>query len=363
MRSSRGVAQRVLHHVDQGLGQELGVSIDNDASGRLGRQGPPPLLGGRAERLRHRAGQGRQVHGAETRPPGPGLYLGDPKERGEGVQSGVQVGERRLDRGRLGLGAAHTEARLQPLPQPGERRAQVVGDVVGDLAKAVHQGRDAVEHPVECRAQGVQVVACAAQGYAAAQVAVDDRLGCAGHLREPALHLAAQGEAAGHAQHQHAQEGEAEGAEQDAVEHGDALQGLPDDQPAPARHGHGQGAERLRTAGDAQGRPSRLGHAREPPGQQTPVRAPKAVVEGARCAVALLDRIQHSVHAFGLVLLGQGQGLGLDAGVELMLQRRACGQQRHGAQDDDRQAENGGVERRQPKAVGADHSHSGSLTQ
>ncbi len=93
------------------------------------------------------------------------------------------------------------------------------------------------------------------------------------------------------------------------------------------------------------------------------VRAQQAVVERARRAVALLHRIQHALHAFGPVFLGQRQGLGLDAHVELVLQRRARRQQGDAAQHDHRHREGRRVERRQPDAVGPEQPHSGSRTQ
>ena len=56
----------------------------------------------------------------------------------------VRFLDRALERGAIGggiVGAA--QRRLGVIAQPGQRRAQIVGDVVGDFAQARHQVGDA----------------------------------------------------------------------------------------------------------------------------------------------------------------------------------------------------------------------------
>ena len=93
-----------------------------------------------------------------------------------------------------------------------------MGDVAGDLLQALHQGGDAVQHPVEGQRQPIEVVVGAADRHAAGQVAVDDRLRRARDRRQPAVDAAAHCKAARHAQHHDAQEGAAEAAQQRPVE-------------------------------------------------------------------------------------------------------------------------------------------------
>ena len=60
------------------------------------------------------------------------------------------------------------------IAQPGERRAQVVGDVVGDLAQALHQFADPPQHLVQAFRQPVEFVARAGDRQPARQVAGHD---------------------------------------------------------------------------------------------------------------------------------------------------------------------------------------------
>ena len=55
---------------------------------------------------------------------------------------------------------------LEPLAQAAERRAQVMGDVVGDLAHALHVMLDALQHGVEAQHELVDLVVGAAHGDA-----------------------------------------------------------------------------------------------------------------------------------------------------------------------------------------------------
>ena len=55
---------------------------------------------------------------------------------------------------------------LQPRARAGDRRAQIVGDGVGDLAHAVHQPADAVQHVVDGLGELVELVAAARQRHA-----------------------------------------------------------------------------------------------------------------------------------------------------------------------------------------------------
>ena len=64
---------------------------------------------------------------------------------------------------------------LQAAAHAGERRAQIVRDVVGRLLHLAHQRLDAVEHEIEVLGEPVPFVARAAQRNAFAEIALHDR--------------------------------------------------------------------------------------------------------------------------------------------------------------------------------------------
>ena len=73
-----------------------------------------------------------------------GLDLGDAQQGGEDVEQPVGLGDRGLGRGLVfARGRRALAGILEPLAQAAERRAQVVRDVAGDLAQAVHELLDA----------------------------------------------------------------------------------------------------------------------------------------------------------------------------------------------------------------------------
>ena len=54
---------------------------------------------------------------------------------------------------------------LQPSAHAGQRRAQIVRDIVGDLLHLRHQRFDALEHRIEVLGKLIPFVPCSAQGY------------------------------------------------------------------------------------------------------------------------------------------------------------------------------------------------------
>lgn len=80
-----------------------------------------------------------------------------------------------LHAGRLGVGA------LQAVAKVGQRRAQIVGNVVTGLAQAVHQHLDAIEHAVDRGRQPLQFATLAGHRNAVAQMACHDRMAGVGN--------------------------------------------------------------------------------------------------------------------------------------------------------------------------------------
>ena len=63
---------------------------------------------------------------------------------------------------------------LQTVPEMGDGRAKVVGNVVGDLAHILHQALDAIQHGVDGLGQPVQFILGAAQWHAGFEISVHD---------------------------------------------------------------------------------------------------------------------------------------------------------------------------------------------
>jgi hypothetical protein len=180
------VLDRVVDEVRQRLRHQRAIA-------RAGRGREPglereaALLGERLVELRDVGGERRGVDRREGRAAMAGLDLGDAQQRLEDAHDLVELLQRRLGRG----AEAHRRVRiaqrgLQPAAQPRQRRAQVVRDRVGDLAHAVHQLRDAVEHQVDVAGEPVELVARPGQLHPRREVAEHDAVCDAGDAGQPA---------------------------------------------------------------------------------------------------------------------------------------------------------------------------------
>ncbi len=109
---------------------------------------------------------------------GAALDLGDAQQGGEQRQDIVGRGDGPFQRLVVIACAGGFGARpLKPVAQMGDRGAQVMGDVVGDLAQILHQAGNAVQHVVDGFRQAVEFVAGAAHRNAGRQIAVHDSAG------------------------------------------------------------------------------------------------------------------------------------------------------------------------------------------
>ena len=179
---------RVLDRVVDEVGKRLrdkGAVAGAAGRGELGLEHEAALLGQRLVELddvrRERGGVDRREGGAAVA----GLDLGDAQQRVEDPHDLVELLDRRLGGGAEALGGVRRAQRgLQPPAQPRQRRAQVVGDGVGDLPDAVHQLGDAVEHHVDVAGEAVELVARAGQRDARREVAEHDAVRDAGDARE-----------------------------------------------------------------------------------------------------------------------------------------------------------------------------------
>ena len=171
----RGIFDGVVDQVAQGLEQQVAIT---DHPGRWGGrqvQLLSPLGRDRLIEFRQVLHQRCQVDRGEGGAPAAGLDAGDAQQGVEGAKQFLGVGDDLLRRGpgRMVLaqfGAQHLELGAQAR----QGGAQVVGDVVRDLAHAGHQRFDAGQHVVESGGELVEVVAAPADRDAPGQVAVHD---------------------------------------------------------------------------------------------------------------------------------------------------------------------------------------------
>ena len=196
----------------------------------------PRLLGDRLVELGDVLDDRCRIDGAHALVHRAGLEPRDQQQRVEGLDQLVGLLDglcQPVAIGRRAVGIR--ERRLGAVAQPVERRLEIVGDVVGDLAQGRHQLLDAVEHGVEALRQAVELVAGAVERDALGEVAGHDRAARLGDGLDAPQHAAADGQA---------------GADAESAEQNDAPQRqLP--------HGAGEPALVLDIAADDQHEPAR----------------------------------------------------------------------------------------------------------
>ncbi len=84
-----------------------------------------------------------EVHRAKSAPVLTRFHPRNSQQGIEGSEQRVRLIDRRLHR-RLIIAFEPAGERLQACAQPGERRSQIVGDVIRDAPHLLHQGLDAI---------------------------------------------------------------------------------------------------------------------------------------------------------------------------------------------------------------------------
>jgi hypothetical protein len=85
--------------------------------------------------------------------------------------------------------------------QPGQRRLEIVGDIVGHFLEAVHERLDALQHDVEVAGEPVELVAGPRDREPPGQIAVHDLARRFRHRVDALEHATGHEQTAGHAQH------------------------------------------------------------------------------------------------------------------------------------------------------------------
>ena len=112
------------------------------------------------EAFRQFSGQCAQIDRGEESPGLAAFDFGDAQDRGEQRQHLVDPHDRIFEHGRVDVRPSMLDAPCSSrLRRRGKRRAQVVGNVAGDLAQIFEQSFDSIEHAVERRSELVELVA------------------------------------------------------------------------------------------------------------------------------------------------------------------------------------------------------------
>jgi len=171
----RRVFQRVLDQVRGGAGEKAAIAAYGDARRGDEAQRHAAVLGGRFVEIGDVVDDLAQIHEFERVAMGAGFGFGDQQQRVEGRDQAVGFGDGAFERQHLFVARRVTHQRaFELVAQAVQRRAQVVGDVVGDLAHTHHETLNLFEHLVEVAGEVVEFVAAALHRDAARQVAGHD---------------------------------------------------------------------------------------------------------------------------------------------------------------------------------------------
>jgi hypothetical protein len=203
-----GMVDRILEQIGDQLPDQVSIAAEPDApAARLCGQLLAVLLGDRLidlHQLGHELGQIDRL-ALDRR----SFELRDPQDAVERLDQAIdRAGGIRQNLVRRGLPI--TSCGLDPMAGTGQRRAQIVGDVEGDLAHPIHGLRQAIEQDIERSADPVELVAFAAQPDAGLQIVlhpVDVALDLCDPAPDPQRQQAGHGERRADRHRQRDQEG------------------------------------------------------------------------------------------------------------------------------------------------------------
>ena len=131
----RAIFERVVHEIGDRLADQLAIAANAQPILGVDCQRHALFLGDRLVKLGRRSSPPRRRRPAERPEVAAGFRAGDQKERVENADELVRFLDRLLQRLAIGRGvAAESKRGFGVVAQAGEGRAQVMGDVVGNLA-------------------------------------------------------------------------------------------------------------------------------------------------------------------------------------------------------------------------------------
>ena len=140
---------------------ELAIGLDRQALGRLEGQPATTLFDQGIIELGDINQNVMSIDGFEAAARLAGLGPGNGKQRVEGLQQAVRFLDGAVQRLAIFAGLARPQGQFDTRLDAGERRAQVMGDVAGNLLHAVHQPLNAFQHLVQGFGQAVKFIAAA----------------------------------------------------------------------------------------------------------------------------------------------------------------------------------------------------------
>ncbi len=126
-----------------------------------------------------------------------GLDARNPQQCAEGGQELVGIRDTAFHVLFLGAGVPQLGAQLfEAIAQARQRRPQIMGDIVGDLADAPHQSLDLIQHGIEIDGELIEVISGSGGGYSSGEVAAHDLAAGLVDLFDTPHRAAAHGDAA-----------------------------------------------------------------------------------------------------------------------------------------------------------------------
>ncbi len=175
--AGRSELDRVVDEIGNCLEQQIAVGAQRrERSRKFEREGNVLVFGERRIQFVYAPQFLAQIDVAEAGAAADIFEFGNAQQRAEAVEQIVRVGDAAFDRRRARV--VGRRLALQPVKlgaQARQRRAQVVGDVVGNALDLVEQVFEAIEHAVGDAREHVDLVAPVGDRQAHAEIAAHDR--------------------------------------------------------------------------------------------------------------------------------------------------------------------------------------------
>src|ERR1019366_10528142 len=173
--ASQGEFDRVVQQIDDRLEQKLAIAMNGFDLLRRHGQVDRFAFGKRLDKIDRLLQDFLQPNRLETGASLLVFNLRDAQQRTETQQQRIHFGNHRLHHGVLGRRIA--QLLLHPVKhgaQPGQRRAQIMRDIVADALGLRHQPFDFIEHPVHDGGQHVELVTVPAERQPQPDVSAHD---------------------------------------------------------------------------------------------------------------------------------------------------------------------------------------------
>ena len=235
-RIGRAIFERIVDEIGQSLADQLAL-----AAKRQRRRGDDAhfdalVLGGRLVKFGHVAHQRGGVEIGQTFAGRLRFGAGDQQQRIENADQAVRLVDGLLQRGAAGgFAMIEQQGLFGVVAQAGQRRAQVMGDIVRNLANPLHQRGDAVEHGVEIARQPVQFVVRAGEGQPPGKIFMQQGRGLVAHRVHPVEQAAGDEQPAEGADHQQPHQGGEQGRAENMRQPLAVFEIMADQQPEMAR--------------------------------------------------------------------------------------------------------------------------------